>query len=106
MKILNQSELTKVLNENKKVYVQFSASWCGPCKALTKYIDDNRSQFEEIVFCKVDVESCDQGLLSDYRVTSLPKSVLFLEQEKIGEYLGFNPAKFANMVELYDTGGL
>ena len=52
MKILNQSELTKVLNENKKVYVQFSASWCGPCKALTKYIDDNRSQFEEIVFCK------------------------------------------------------
>ena len=106
MQILNKDDLEGVLKSNKKVYVQFSAGWCGPCKALSKYIDDNKSQLEDVVFCKVDVEKCDQSLLSEHKVSSLPKSVLFLDQQKIGEYLGFNPTKFADMVSLYTAGGL
>ena len=104
--ITTNLELEQALAKNNKVYVQFSAGWCGPCRALTKYIEDNKDQHTDIKFFKVDVEKCEPAMLEKYSVASLPKSVLFENEKLIGDFLGFNPSKFGSMMRKYGTGGL
>lgn len=40
----------------KLMVVDFSASWCGPCKMLEPFIRSLASKYQEIDFIKIDVD--------------------------------------------------
>ena len=42
MKIINNEQFGDFVSSGRKV-VQFSANWCGPCKVLTKTIENPRT---------------------------------------------------------------
>lgn len=46
----------KANNENKRVYLIFSASWCGPCRMLARFLDPHKAELEKhFVFVKLDI---------------------------------------------------
>ena len=46
----------KAKNENKRVYLIFSASWCGPCRMLARFLDPHKAELEKhFVFVKLDI---------------------------------------------------
>ena len=100
MQYLEEKELITKINSENKVYVQFSASWCGPCKSLTSYIEENLDNYPGINFYKVDVEKCNPETLQTFRVSSLPKSILFSSGKSVTEFLGFNTTKFNEAITL------
>ncbi len=53
---LTQDNLKEVLDENKKVIVQFSAGWCGNCRLMKPRFRKFASETEGLKFVVVDAE--------------------------------------------------
>lgn len=72
-------DYTKSLREfvgSRPAIVDFSASWCGPCKRLAPILDELAAEYDgQIDFYKVDVDACPQ-LSQAYGISSVP-TVLF-----------------------------
>ena len=96
MKEIDANEFMELIKG--KVAVQFSATWCGPCKSLTKTILSNSQDFS-VPFYKIDIDG-NQHLAGKHSVRSVPTLVLFdggveinrmigaKSLEKIKEFLG------------------
>lgn len=63
-------------NGARHAVIDFSATWCGPCKRLSPILDELAAEYAgEIDFYKVDVDK-NKDLAQAYGVTSVPM-VLF-----------------------------
>lgn len=71
----------------ENVIVDFSATWCGPCKALNPILDDI-SATTNIKVVKIDVDT-NQGLAVEYGVRSIPTMLLFKKGELVNRITGF-----------------
>jgi len=73
----------------KRVLVDFYASWCGPCRMLGPVLDE-LSKNIDIDIIKVDVDN-NQDLAKEYGVMSIPCLILFEDGKEIKRSLGFMP---------------
>ena len=46
----------EVLQSNKKVLVDFWASWCGPCRMVGPILDEIAEEQDAVKICKVNVD--------------------------------------------------
>ena len=66
-----------IIKSEKLVLIDFSATWCGPCKTLApilKQVKDNLG--ERITIIKIDVDK-NQQLASKYQIRGVPTMILF-----------------------------
>jgi len=69
-----------------KVIVDFSATWCGPCKALNPILDDISATTDIKVF-KIDVDR-NQGLAIEYGIRSVPTMLIYKNGELVNRLMG------------------
>ena len=50
--IKNKAEYDKVLADNKSVFVDFYADWCGPCKMVGPVLEEISKDYTDIKVCK------------------------------------------------------
>ncbi|MCQ2286199.1 MAG: thioredoxin [Bacteroidales bacterium] len=70
-----------LVSEGKLIVIDFWATWCGPCRALTPIIDELANEYEGkaiITKCNVDTE---KDLAMKFQVMSIPKVVFIKEGE-------------------------
>ena len=70
----------------EKVIVDFSATWCGPCKALNPILDEISSTTDIKVF-KIDVDE-NQELAIEHGIRSIPTMLLFKKGQLINRLAG------------------
>ncbi|KAL9985743.1 hypothetical protein ACROYT_G008184 [Oculina patagonica] len=85
-----QSEMTKA--GAKLVVVDFTASWCGPCKQIAPTFSKLSTKFPAAVFLKVDVNKCED-VAARHGVTSMPTFQFFKGKVKVDEMSGADPKK-------------
>ncbi len=73
---LETDTLSEVIQNNPKVMVQFSASWCGNCRIMKPKFKKMASENEDITFVVIDAEKNPESrkLAS---VTNLPTFAAF-----------------------------
>ena len=42
-----------------QIIVDFSATWCGPCRMISPYFEELREAYPSIIFLKVDVDDVE-----------------------------------------------
>lgn len=76
------------------VLVDFSATWCGPCKMLTPVLDalaDEYAGVDGVEIIKVDIDKCP-NLASSYQITSVPTIKLMKNGSEVDTIVGVQQA--------------
>lgn len=65
--------------------IKFYATWCGPCKVYSKTWEEVSNQYNSsIEFVDIDIEKDTTGLAAEYKVMSIPHTVVIKDTgEKI-----------------------
>lgn len=89
-KINEQEFQTKVMNEPAAV-VDFSATWCGPCRMLAPVLEQLSEELgSKVKFYNVDVDD-DGALAAGFFISSVPTVLLLKNGKVVDRSIGFQP---------------
>jgi thioredoxin 1 len=79
---------SEVIKSDVTVLVDFTATWCGPCKALAPIVEKVADEFEgKVKVGKLDIDA-NAEMTRKYGVRSVPTLLIFRGGEKIGQHVG------------------
>ena len=76
---------SEVLKSDKKVLVDFWATWCGPCMRQGPVVEELAE--EGYAVGKVDVDQ-NMALAQQFRVVSIPTLILFKNGAEVQRFVG------------------
>ncbi|MBQ1198538.1 MAG: thioredoxin [Spirochaetaceae bacterium] len=89
----------EVLKSDKKVLVDFWASWCGPCRMLSPVIDEIAKETDKVKVGKVNVDE-ESELATQFAVMSIPTLILFENGKPVKQMVGAQPkSAILSMIE-------
>ena len=72
------------------VLVDFSASWCMPCKMLSPVVDEVAEEVTSAKVAKVNVDE-QQSLAARFNVMSIPTLIVFKDGKEVRRSVGVIP---------------
>ncbi len=92
---------SEVLGSDLPVLVDFTATWCGPCKALAPIVEKLADEFEgKVKVGKLDIDEA-QAIARKYAVRSVPTVMVFRGGQKTGQHVGLtNRGKLVELLGL------
>jgi thioredoxin 1 len=92
VKLIEESNFKKEI-EKGVVLVDFTASWCGPCRMLAPVLEKVAQEIKpKATIAKLDIDQA-QKTASDYQVTSVPTMILFKNGDEVGRLVGLRDAE-------------
>ena len=89
-KINEQEFKTNVVNEAAAV-VDFSATWCGPCRMMAPVLEDLSEKMSgKADFYNLDVDEAPE-VAAQFSVSSIPCLVLLKNGQAVSQSVGFKP---------------
>lgn len=86
--LTDQEFKNKVENAPNPVLIDFSASWCAPCKALAPTIESVAEEYQgRLEVYKVDIEQAPEAA-GTYGISSVPTCLFFKDGKVVDQFVG------------------
>lgn len=96
---LTTESFEQTVTDNEIVFVDFWASWCGPCRMFAPVYDKVSQQHDDVVFGKVDTEA-EQQIAAAAQISSIPTLMAFRDGIMVFRQAGALGEKdFAGLVD-------
>jgi thioredoxin 1 len=88
----------EVLKSDLPVLVDFTATWCGPCKALAPIVEKLADEYEgKLKVGKLDIDA-SPPIAAKYGIRSVPTVLVFRGGQKTAQHVGLTTRD--NLVKL------
>ncbi len=88
---MNELDFKNILkNSQGLVVIDFSATWCMPCRMLKPIIERVAEKMPDVDFYNIDVDE-NEEIAKKYRIFSVPTLVCFRDGKKVDSLVGLNP---------------
>ena len=77
----------EVLNSDKKVLIDFYATWCVPCQMLSPVLEEVAAENSDIKLVKIDVDQ-NEELAYKYGISAMPTIIVMENGEEINRSIG------------------
>ncbi len=97
---VQDNEFADLIANNQLVVVDYTAPWCGPCKAISPLIDRLATDYQDkAVVVKVDIDE-NPETTKKYGIRSIPAILVFRQGEVVETLIGKASYEiFSNAVE-------
>ena len=82
-----------------KHIIDFTATWCGPCRRIAPVFEQLKEENKEIQFHKVDVDE-DTETTKHFEIESMPTFVAVMDGKEIERFSGASEQKLKDLVEM------
>ena len=90
MKVLHltKQSFEEIIAQNeKKVLVDFFATWCGPCRMQAPIVEEVASMSDDYIVAKLDVDEVEE-VAANYKIYSIPTILIFSKGQVINKFVG------------------
>lgn len=78
----------EVLQSNKPVFIDFWATWCGPCRMMAPVVEElAQSMGDSVKVCKIDIDQ-NPELAEKYGVMSIPTFIVIKNGSETSRTVG------------------
>jgi len=90
IKHIESAQEFNTLVSKGKVFVDFFATWCGPCKMLSPVVEalDASGKVSDTLILKVDVDKLP-SVAAQFGIQSIPTLILFNDGKMVKHSLGY-----------------
>jgi len=102
-----KDEFDDILKNNEVVFVDFTASWCPPCKMIKPIYEELAEEHKDkskVKFVKIDVDENDK-VAAEYKIRSMPTFKVFKNGKEVEEdgFGGASVEKLKDLVTKYTS---
>ncbi len=77
-----------IIKGDKPVLVDFFATWCGPCKAMSPVVESVGKELQgQARVLKIDVDK-NQAIAAQYGVQAVPTFIIFKKGQVVWKHAG------------------
>nr|ACU83228.1 thioredoxin A [Ruditapes philippinarum] len=80
------------------VAVDFTASWCGPCKMIGPKFEAMESEFPSIKFAKVDVDE-NEDVAQEQGISAMPTFKFYKNKKQVKDLVGASEPKLREILK-------
>ncbi|KAF3333042.1 hypothetical protein FCM35_KLT02619 [Carex littledalei] len=92
------AQINEAKEADKIVVIDFTATWCGPCRFISPIFVELSKKFSNLVFLKVDVD--DQAdVAKQYSVEAMPTFLFLKNGDEVGKIVGADKKALEEKVE-------
>jgi len=84
-----KAKLEEAKSTGKIVVVDFTATWCGPCRLMAPIFAELSKKFENLIFLKVDVDEV-QDVTAEWEVRAMPTFLFIKDGKQLDKIVGAN----------------
>ncbi len=93
---------SEVVKSDMPVLVDFTATWCGPCRQIAPLVDQLADEYDgRVKVTKLDIDD-SPGTAQKYGIRGVPTLLMFKGGEVVGQQVGAAPKKV--IAQLIDRG--
>ncbi len=74
-------------HKGERVFVDFHAVWCAPCKVTEPIVKELSEEMKDIKFVSVDVDQ-NPKISQQYSIFSIPTFLIFKGGKVVGQFVG------------------
>ena len=93
-----QKTFGEILRTEELVLVDFTATWCGPCKMMAPILDELKSAVgSKVLILKIDVDKNPQASAA-YNIQGVPTLILFKKGKIVWRQSGVVPSNVLKQI--------
>lgn len=88
---IQENEFDTLLSAEKVLVVDFTATWCGPCRLVSPLMDQLADEYKgRVKVVKVDVDN-NKPIFKRFGLRSIPAVLIFKDGELAEKIVGVSP---------------
>lgn len=98
--ITDEAAFDTLITSNPLTVIDFTASWCGPCKLVGPLMDQLAAEYgDKITVAKLDIDT-NKPVAKRFGIKSIPAVLYFKQGEQVDIVIGAKPySEFSTTLE-------